>query len=70
MLQALFQRIEIVWWDIMIATLTRIASLRRILRYLYRLWKRYKLNIHLRFLLLAAVGGFLTGMIVAQITAH
>lgn len=70
MIQALFQRIEILWWDIMIATLTRITPLQSLLRFLYRLWKRYALHIHLKFLLLAAVGGFLTGMILAQITVH
>ncbi|MCX8023866.1 MAG: hypothetical protein N3A60_01550 [Thermanaerothrix sp.] len=70
MIQALFQRIEIVWWDIMIATLTRITPIQRILRYLYRLGKRYSLDIYFKFLLLAAVGGFLTGIIVAQIATH
>ncbi|MDT8896869.1 hypothetical protein QYE77_01210 [Thermanaerothrix sp. 4228-RoL] len=70
MFHSFLQRIEIAWWDFFIASLTHITPLQQILRYLYRLWKRYSLDMYLKFLLLAAVGGFLTGMIIAQFTVR
>ncbi len=66
MLAPFLQRVEILWWDLIINALSRFTPLKYVLRMVYRLWPGFLRTKEAKMLLITAIGGFAAGMLLAQ----
>lgn len=68
MLAPFLQRIEILWWDLIINALSRFTPLKYAIRMVYRFWPGFLRTKEAKMLLVTAIGGFAAGMLLAQLS--